>query len=492
MVDDELDFERWARRLAGVSTRLMETNDLDAVLECTLTEARHLTHSDAGTIYRVVGEEDDPALRFATAQNDSVELSERTFELPLDETSLAGWSALNRRILFVEDAYDLPDEAPYSPDHQFDDLHGYRSRSMLVVPLVTPDGSVEGVLQLINRKRHPDRRLTESEVVEFPDSLGELTRALASIAAAAIQRAGLQRSLRTMLDSIIETLVAALDERDQIVTGHSRRLARLTEGLVRAVNESDDERWRDVRIDEDRRAQLRFAALLHDIGKIAVPESILNKEHRLSEDRMLAIKHRFEYLEATDQSDDLPERTIDRLTSINQSPDLSEDQLHLLEELRSRRYENLEGETRPVLKEEEFRHLSVRDGNLTREERRTMREHVHQTRTILDTVEWTARLEPVPELASLHHEMLDGSGYPDGLTGEEIPLAGRILAIGDIYEALTARDRPYRDPLAPERVQEILVGKADQGKLDSDLVDLFFESGAYQAAGDVPRVRGHN
>jgi response regulator RpfG family c-di-GMP phosphodiesterase len=446
VVDDKLDFERWATHLAGVSTRLMETNDLNAVLECTLTEARHLTHSDAGTIYRVVGEEDDLRLRFATAQNDSVNLSERTHELPLDETSLAGWSALNRRILFVEDAYDLPEEAPYSLDHQFDDQHGYRSRSMLVVPLVTPDGSVEGVLQLINRKRHPDRGISETEVVEFPESLGELTRALASVAAAAIQRAGLQRSLRTMLDSIIETLVAALDERDQSVTGHSRRLARLTDRLVRAVNESDNERWRDVRIDEDQRDRLRYAALLHDIGKIAVPEAILNKENRLSQDRMLAIQHRLEYLDASDQSERLPERSFERLESINRARELTEEDQQFLEELRTLRHVAPDGDKRPVLTEEEFRHLSVPEGTLTEAELLKMRDHVRQTRTILDTVEWTDRLEPVAKLAALHHEMLDGSGYPDGLTGEEIPLGGRILAVGDIYEALTARDRPYRPP----------------------------------------------
>lgn len=474
------NYRRWAERLADVSAGLMESDHLQDLLTSTLYNARELTRSDAGTIYRTVETDGEALLRFEASQNDSLQIDDETFEIPLDQSSLAGWVAVNREPLFVEDAYDLPDEAPYHFDPSFDEEHGYRTQSMLTVPLLNPENEVEGVLQLINRKQDTDRSIQDTNIVPYPADVGELVVGLASVAAAAIQRSDLEQSLEDMIDSMIETLVTALDERDQITTGHSQRLARLTERLVEAINQSDKSRWKDVYLGEARRERLRYSALLHDIGKIAVPEHVLNKQNRLSDDRILALHYRFQYLQASEQNRDLPNSPMKRLRSINESGFLTDDQEDFLRELREKSYEDEDGEKQHVLREEEFRHLSIKRGNLTETERETMADHARQTRLILNTVEWTEWLENVPAIASMHHEKLDGTGYPEGRLGKNIPLDARILAVGDIYEALTARDRPYRDPMSVDEARNVLEEEADEGTLDADLVELFFAAEVYR------------
>ncbi len=488
---DAVDYETWARRFAEVGSALSEKRNLQDLLSTILTEIRRLTRSDAGSVYRLVdGEERDPVLRFERAQNDSVELPERDFTLPMDRTSLAGYVACEGEVLNLADVYELPDGVPYGFDRSVDETLNYRTTSMLVVPLQNREGEVRGVLQLMNRKRDFDAPIRETEVEAYPEPVTEMVEALSSQAAVAIERAELDESIEAMIHSMIRSLVNALDERDEITTGHSRRLAEYALALARGINRSDASPWSEVTLSDEQLHLLYHAALLHDIGKIAVPEDVLNKKNRLSDQTMETIRFRLAYLEASGQAEDTGS-LYERLEAINESGYLEEDDAAFLEDLHARTYRNPDGRTCPWLTDPEYRNLSIERGNLTDEERTTIEDHARASYEILTEIEWTRELERVPRIASLHHEKLDGSGYPWGLEGDEIPLLARVLCVVDIYEALTASDRPYKAAKSDETARAILEEEAELGHVDPDLVDLFFEDELYDrpiaATGEIRR-----
>lgn len=473
MTEDDLDVERWLHHLSDVTVAMMQERSLSGLLSTILSEIRSLTRSDAGSIYRVLQDQDPPAIVFEEAQNDSVDIPDQQFTLPLDRSSLAGYSALEGEILNIPDVYELSGDLPYSFESDFDDSFGYRTKSMLIVPLKNRQGIVRGVLQLINRKEDPDRPLEETTVVSYPDSIKDVVIPFSSQAAIAIERAELDQSIQSMVDSMIQTLVNALDKRDEITTGHSRRIAGYSYYLAKTIDELNRNPWDGVRFQEDEIRVLFYAGLLHDIGKIAVPEDVLNKKNRLSDDRMEAIRYRLAYMESTDQLEDY-ESLYGRLESINESGFLEEDEKSFLYDLRHRGFKSPGGTREPVLNEYEYKHLSIKKGNLTDEERDTIQSHAKATYEILTEVSWTDELGTVPELAASHHEKLDGTGYPWGKTEEDLSLMAKILAVVDVYEALTARDRPYRSAMKPEKARDILEEEADAGHLDSDVVEVFF------------------
>lgn len=477
-----MDYRDWAHRFADIGAALTEARSLNELLETILTELRGLTSSDAGSIYRVIETGDGKQLRFESAQNDSIDLPDQRFTLPMDRSSIAGYCAVENEALNLSDVYDLPEDAPYSFSDDFDREHGYRTQSMLVVPLNNRHGETKGVLQLINRKADPSRPLGETEVRTYSDELQELITALSSQAAVAMERSELEESVETMLESMVQTLVTALDRRDEITTGHSRRLTRYAMEMVEAINESTMEPFKGVTIEDWEMNLLYYSGLLHDIGKIAVPESVLNKRNRLTDDRMEAIRNRLAYIDVIDEEADALSK-FDRLSSINESGFLPDEKREWLESIRERTYEDPREGTRHWLTEEEFHHLSVKKGNLTPSEREQIQYHAEATHEILENIEWTQELERVPEIASMHHENLDGTGYPRGVEGEEIPLLARVLCVVDIFEALTARDRPYKPAMDPEKAYEILEEEAEAGHLDQNLVDLFYEQEIYELVG---------
>jgi HD-GYP domain-containing protein (c-di-GMP phosphodiesterase class II) len=453
---------------------MTEERSLSGLLSTILNQIRTLTGSDAGSIYRVLQDEDPSLMRFEEAQNDSIDIPDQTFTLPLDRSSLAGYAAVEGTILNIPDVYDLPEDKPYNFDPEMDDSLGYRTKSMLVVPLRNRDGIVRGVLQLINRKKDPDATIEETSVESYPERIREVVIPFSTQAAIAIERAELDESIQSMVHSMIQTLVNALDKRDEITTGHSRRIAGYSFYLADTINDLDGNSWGETHFSDEDIRILFYAGLLHDIGKIAVPESVLNKRNRLSDDRMEAIRYRLAYMEATGQQDD-HNTVFERLQSINESGYLEDEEKSFLYDLRHRSFKNPEGIRKPVLDSFEYKHLSIKQGNLTDDERDTIQYHAKATFEILQEVNWTNELEDVPELAASHHEKLDGTGYPWGKTEDELDLMAKILAVVDVYEALTARDRPYRSAMEPEQARDILYEESEAGHLDSDIVDVFFE-----------------
>ncbi len=475
-----MDYKQWAKQFAEIGAELGEKHTLSDLLFTILTEVRRLTSSDAGSIYRVVERDGEQYLKFELAQNDSMDLPvPENNLLDLNKKSLAGYVAVSGEILNIDNVYNMPGELPCSFDDSFDKKYGYRTKSVLVVPLRNRKREVKGALQLINRKKDFTLTCQGTEVIPYSSQMAELVPALASQAAVAMERAQLEESVQNMLESIIQTLVEATDRRDRVTSGHSRRLAGYATELAEKINEVDYFPWSGVKINEEQKKSIYYAGLLHDIGKLAVPESILNKINRVPAEKMEALRYRFYYLQSAGIIEDAG-AIIKNLESINESPYVDGSKIEFLKELQQRRFIKPGGDEARMLTPEEYKHLSVQKGNLTAEERNIIESHALASHEILTGIEWTEELKSVPKIAGAHHEKINGNGYPRGLSGDEIPLSARILAVVDIFEALTAQDRPYKPPRSIEETRNILNAEAESGALDAALVDLFFQEKIYK------------
>jgi HD-GYP domain-containing protein (c-di-GMP phosphodiesterase class II) len=387
-------------------------------------------------------------------------------------------------VLNIDDVYQIGADRPYTFDREVDESLGYRTKSMLVLPLENREGTIRGVLQLINRKADPERSIEETEILSYPDELLEVVEPFSYQAAVALERAELDESIQSMIHSMIQALVNALDKRDKITTGHSRRVAAYGYHLARAVDRSDKTPWTDESFDSADMRRLYYAGLLHDIGKIAVPEDVLNKQNRLKDEEMETLYYRLAYFEEAGQLEEF-EELYSRLCSINESGYLEEREAEFLDDLHDTAYHGPDGELQPVLEDREYRNLSVKRGNLTDDERNMIESHAKASFEILRDIDWTTELGDVPTLAASHHERLDGSGYPWGRTKDELSLIARILAVVDVYEALTARDRPYRSAMDHEQARDILLEEADAGNLDARLIELFLDEHCYECDVDT-------
>jgi len=500
------------KKLNQIGIALSSETNLEDLLELIVLEARGFTGADGGSLYIL---DEDETLYFNVSQNDT--LSRRPdpppgfkpYPLTLSRESIAGYVAITGEIVNIEDVYNLPDTVPYRFNPDFDMRNDYVTRSMLVVPMKDREQEILGVLQLINPTDETGK------ICPFPKSVEHLIMSLASQAAVAIRNATLIADIKALFEALIRYSVTAIDARSPHTAGHSRRVAAYSKAIALAINEQSTGRFSDVTFSRDQLEELSYAAWLHDIGKIGVPERILDKNNRLSDEAMESIVNRFELIKAfrlgllgasakdpstagafgQDGTDDrFAERTgeeaettaeqIDEeLTLIqkaNRSNFLSDEDFAGLQGIASKTYKNLAGDTIPYLSDKEMEYLSVRKGNLTAEEYRRIQQHVELTYNIVENIPFTKSLQNIPFFSASHHELLDGSGYPKGLKGEEIPLQSRILAIVDIFDALTAADRPYRRAMAREKAGEVLKAEAEAGRLDADIVTLFVDSKLYE------------
>lgn len=489
------------------------------LLDMVLSRARHLVAADAGSLYLVEKDKGDTRhLRFALAQNDSVEAPWKESLLSLNPHSAAGAVALSGEVVVIDDAYALPADGPLRHDRSFDLRFGYRTCSIVGIPLLTREGDVLGVLQLINRKALAGVPLAEpttaTEVFPFSVEDVELLRSLASQAAVSLENSRLYEDIQHLFEGFVRAAVTTIEQRDPTTSGHSFRVADGTLALAQRVERLGRGQWAGVRFSREELRELRYAALLHDFGKVAVREPVLTKSLKLYEAELLHVHNRFQIARATHSTtrirswlqemlqdpEDFRQRfgqyeqelhqelaEFDAMLRVvlaaNQPNVMEEGDFSALEAIRQRLYVDLEGQTRELLTDKEVFALSIRRGNLTPEERVEIEKHVVHSFNFLRTIPWTKELARVPELAGKHHEKLDGSGYPFGLTAPEIPLGTRMMTIADIYDALTARDRPYKKAIPLERALNILEGEARSGKLDAELVQLWIDSKAWEAIG---------
>lgn len=503
--------------LTEIGSQLLTERDHVVLLETILDQALRLSQSDAGSLYLVEqDEEKQPQLRFKLTRNTSrpdIEFTEMV--MPIDDTSLAGYAALTNEPLVLDDVYQIPAGSRYTFNSSFDERHGYRTRSVLVIPMPNHRGEVTGVLQLINRKTDPaplrsDADMTQ-RVIPYDLHTVRLMRALAGHAAVSVENNQLYQSIERLFEGFVRAAVTAIEQRDPGTSGHSARVAGMTVALAAAVDRERRGPHAAVRFTPDQIRELRYAALLHDFGKVGVREEVLVKPRKLPErDRALiqqrhafllrTAEWRFEraradYLERCGRDgydcflQELEERRRQEVALVNRFLDvvmtcdeptvLPEGEFCALQQFAEQRYEDTDGTLRPYLRPEEIGFLTIRQGSLDDAERREIESHVTHTYDFLQRIPWTPELQRVPEIAWAHHEKLNGTGYPRGIAGDTIPIQARIMTITDIYDALSAADRPYKRAVDQNRALDILGEEVKAGLLDSTLFQLFLDARIY-------------
>ena len=518
---DATERARELAELTAIGVALSTERDLHTLLDLILTQARRLTSADAGSLYLV--EKDDAGaphrLRCAIAQNHSLPgLPFETFTVPISHASLSGYAAATGEPLVIGDVYLLPDDSSYKQNRSFDDKVGYRTKSMLVLPMKSHRDEVVGVLQLINRKRSHEVRLASSEIVDrevltFDERCVELTTALASQAAVAIENGKLYEDIERLFEGFVTAAVTAIESRDPTTSGHSSRVAMLTVGLAEVVDRASDGEFRNVNFTREQLRELRYAGLLHDFGKVGVREQVLVKQKKLYPADLEIIRSRFGYLfQRSDlefereranfvlangraQYDEAMARIsaqrdaqraelrvfLDSIVSANEPTVLPEGSFEALQEINRRTFVDFEGRERPLLEDHELQFLMIRKGNLDDQERREIESHVTHTYRFLEQIPWTRELRNIPQIAYGHHEKLNGRGYPNAVTADAIPVQTRMMTISDIFDALTATDRPYKRALPTDRAISILHMEAKDGMLDKSLLDAFVEARVFDA-----------
>jgi len=518
---------RELEELHRIGIALSETRDVDRLLTMILQKAREITCADAGSLYLV---EHDPSssngaaekrrLRFLLTQNDSVQFPFSEHTMPLTESSMAGYCALHGEVIELADAYRIPKTRPFQFNSAFDKQAGYRTRSMLTLPMKNGKGEVLGVLQLINCKRNANARLTSEAAVRrhahaFPEGAVRLGLSLASQAAVAYENSKLYRDIENLFDGFVNAAVAAIEQRDPTTSGHSHRVCELTVALAEAVDREHRGPYGDVRFSREQMKELRYAALLHDFGKVGVREEVLVKAKKLYPLQFSRLFDRFDYIrrdleariaeqkveallsmsrkeaevrlraldeEARRQLGEL-NKYCDLIAKANEPTILPASESDTLTDIALKTYHDPRGTERPYLTSEEVRFLSIPRGSLDPEERRQIESHVVNSFNFLRQIPWTREFSGIPEIARAHHEKLNGKGYPNGLMANEIPIQAKMMTICDIYDALSASDRPYKRAVPMDRAIDILKLCVRDEEIDSELFRVFLEAHVYRLAG---------
>jgi HD-GYP domain-containing protein (c-di-GMP phosphodiesterase class II) len=502
--------------LNRIGIALSSERDIGKLQGLILTTMRQLTNADGASLWlKTTGDHDEPMLFLASSQNTSIDNTYQAFKVPVDEKSVVGYTVSVGTSQIYDDAYHPPPGKPQG-GKGFDTQFGYRTKSMLTVPMRNYSNEVVGAIQLINAKRQFDTRLTTDtvgdEVVSFrPEDL-EMIESIASQAAVAIDNKNLLDSIQALFDGFVQASVTAIEQRDPSTAGHSGRVEALTTALARAVNGLGAGQYRDVKLTDDQFKELRYACLLHDFGKVGVREHILVKAKKLMPGQLEVIQARFEFVERSVQvnyanqklealksgrgsatvldeidkrlAQDLEQlnRWVQSIITANEPSVLPEDKASMLEFLSQQTYYDMSGKAHPMLDPQEFRFLSIRKGTLDPQERLEMESHVTHSFHFLTKIPWTPLMRGIPEIAYGHHEKLDGSGYPRQLKGDQIPLQARMMTISDIFDALTAQDRPYKRAVPVHTALDILHAEAEEGKLDKDLLGVFVAKEIYQVS----------
>jgi HD-GYP domain-containing protein (c-di-GMP phosphodiesterase class II) len=550
-------------RLAGATKEINELNligaalsaehDTEKLLELILTKTRAITRADAGSLYLVEETDAEPdaaalplqagtaltppaqpevtpefggaklvvrrtgnvkkVLRFKLAQNDTVTIPFRERVMEISDQSIAGYVVKTGEIVNLEDAYHLPEGVPYSFNRKIDEGSGYRTKSMLTVPMRNQKGDIVGVVQLINAKRRPDAKLNSlsqvvTEVVPFTMRQQELVTSLASQAAVALENSRLYEAIQKLFEGFVKAAVTAIESRDPTTSGHSFRVANLTVALAETVDRARNGIYQGVRFNRDQMKEIRYASLLHDFGKVGVREEILVKAKKLYPAQLELIKQRFHFVKRSMQVESLQKKldyvlqkgreeylarvgefdgeVTDQLQEVdgyfatvlqsNEPTVMPGGNFERLLDIAARHFLDFDGADQSLLNTDEVRLLSIRKGSLDEGERLQIESHVVHTFNFLKQIPWTSEIRNIPEIARSHHEKLTGKGYPNKLNAPEIPLQTRMMTISDIFDALAASDRPYKKAVPVERAIEILEMEMKDGNIDEHLFRMFVDA----------------
>ena len=516
--ESALNLFRRLEQLNGIGAALSRERDIDRLLENILEAAKTITGADGGTLYRVT--EDHNALRFEIVRTDSLGIRlggtagrPTDFpDLPLrhadgtpNDSLVAAYAAIHDRTVNIADAYSAQG-FDFSGTRAFDQRTGYRSQSFLTVPMRNHDHELIGVLQLINATDG-----VTGQVCEFSEADQSLAESLASQAAIALSNRLLITQLERLFESFVNLINLAIDEKSPYTGGHCQRVPALTMMLAEAADVTTEGPLADFRMTERDRYELKMAGLLHDCGKITTPVHVVDKATKLQTlyDRIGLIDTRFEVLKrdaelaalrrqlalrpVADARAEMRElqalqhemralesdREFLRRCNTGSEAMRPEDQQRVRDIGTRREWRNVDGVQTHFLTAEELENLTIRSGTLTQAERDTINHHIVATIKMLETLPWPRHLKNVPEYAGGHHERMDGQGYPRGLTREQMSVQARMMGIADIFEALTAADRPYKRGMTLSQALGIMVRMRDGGHIDPDLFDVFVREGVY-------------
>ncbi len=520
-MSDSDDLKARLDNLIRIGIALSGETNIDVLLEMIVDESRRLTHADGGTLYIV--RHDGRCLDWKILQNDT--LGTRmggASGMPIEKSGLPpvplivdgqiNLKHVSAYVVNTGEVVNIPDvyEAKgydFRGTRRYDETTGYRSRSMLVVPLRNQQGEIVGVLQLLNAKD-----ATGKQFIAFSEAYENFISSLASQAAVAITNAHLIQNLSQLFNSFIETTATAIDEKSPYTAGHVRRVAKLTMMIAETINQKKEGMWGRVQFKPEELEELRIAAWMHDVGKMTTPEYVVDKATKLETitDRIETVRTRYEVFKRDVQ-----------IATFKKKLDLSRDEFHQarcaeieahlqaelanlqaeldfvvrcntggefmadadlarLKEIASKTFE-MDGKTHARLTPDEVYNLSIRKGTLTDEERKVINNHAAVSIKMLLQMPFSKGLNHVPQYAGGHHEKLNGKGYPQGLAAIELPLQARILAVADVFEALTASDRPYRKPIPLSQALRIMGFMVKDGELDPKIVDLVKEGGLLMA-----------
>lgn len=500
-------------RLLEIGTALSAEKDTPRLLEMILLGAKEITHADGGTLYRVSA--DHQSLEFAIIRTDSLHIAMGgtsgngiTFpDLPLhredgtpNTNMVAACAALERVTINIPDAYENT-TYDFSGTRMFDESTGYRSQSFLTVPMANHENEVIGVLQLLN-KIDP----ASGAVVPFSAEDQRLVESLASQAAVSLTNQQLIANLRELFESFIEMIASAIDDKSPYTGGHCRRVPELSMMLAEACARTRNGPLRDFDMSPADRYELRIASWLHDCGKVTTPEYVVDKATKLETiyDRVHTVDTRFEVLKRDAEIELLKARLA--ALEAGEEPDLEtletayearlaqfdddrefvrranvggefmrDDDKQRTRAIAAYRWVGPDGEEQPFLTDNEVYNLSIERGTLTAEERDVINYHITATIKMLESLPFPRELQRVPEFAGGHHEKMDGTGYPRGLTREQMSLQARIMGIADIFEALTAADRPYKKAKTLSESLKIMGFMKKDNHIDPDLFDVFLQ-----------------
>ncbi|MBN2718270.1 MAG: GAF domain-containing protein [Deltaproteobacteria bacterium] len=498
------------RELLEIGKSLNSFKNLHALLSIILEKSRHMIGADAGSIYVVEGHDaplEERRLHFKLMQNDSIDCGFEEFQMPVSTRSMAGAATVMKRSINIPDVRNLPEDAPYRYDNSWDERTGYRTISMLTVPMINQEGIVMGIIQLINKKRNPSVKLVtpsdfDKEVIPIDMDSCDLIETLASQAGIAMENARLYAEIKKIFTGFVKASVHAIEQRDPTTSGHSFRVAALTRELARVVNDQKDGRFADTRFSDEEIREIETAALLHDFGKVGVREEVLVKAKKLYPQNREIIRSRIDFIRTSIENDHLQRRLsmleegapteelailddarkravadIDEcwriINAANEPTVLNEGDFAKVEEVAGRTFFDVNGKRRHYLEPDEVKALLVAKGSLTAEELEEIRSHAAHTISFLERIPWGVTMKNIPRYAGCHHEKLDGSGYPNRITDKDIPLPSKIMAVADIYDALTAADRPYKKAVPIEKAFQILDFEVRDNHIDADLVALF-------------------
>lgn len=517
------------QKISDIGAALSSEENTETLLDLILTSAMEITGADAGSLYFIEEKPGaeynrneylaDKQLRFRYAKNFSRDIKLQGFTMPINPQSIVGYVTISREPLMIPDVYFLPDGVPFKfGGRQSDADLKYRTKSMLTVPMLNRDRDPIGVIQLMNKKKDfriilPEVELWDNLVFPFTHRDKLFVYSLASQAGIAYENRLLYDSIKTLFEGFIRASVTAIEARDPTTSGHSERVATLTVRLAETVDRLSDGIFRDVRFTKQDIQEIKYASLLHDFGKIGVREPVLVKAKKLYDHELQEIKNRYkilhkalelkytkrkvDYLLEKSREEALPlleqldkeasERVLELddylqfILQTNEPTVMKSEGFDKLEEIKSKILIVTEDEVYPYLTDTEARRLSIPKGSLDEQEREQINSHVTHTYNFLKQIPWTRNLRNVPIIAYSHHEKIDGSGYPRKIREPEIPIQSRMMTIADIYDALTAQDRPYKKAVSLERALDILELEVKNNHVDNDLFKVFVDARIYDA-----------